>query len=251
MLEKRSAIMAGATVAVLAVVTVTVGVAREEAAPAHPASNHGIASEAPKVSVPPPLAVADPPSPDSARDAVPDVGEGRPAVCAGCLPERAVLDVVETYLGHLDPVYLHGEIWAQPLAEIAPSTPGLVGGLPKLPPGLLEAPEFNPMGKTVDTRDYPVESTWLVWLQTGWRSLKAVEQQIALGKLPEVARAWPPIKVETFVAVDSRTGDLRPDGIFVMTSMGIQPPYPAHHERSLELARERADYWLRQQRQTH
>lgn len=162
---------------------------------------------------PPPVAVVEPPRAAPPNDnSVPAVEEARPALCHGCLTERAVLDVVETYLRHLDPVYLHGEIWAHPLADIAPETPGHVDGQPKLPPGLLDAPEFNPMGKSIDTRRYPVETTWIVWVQTGWRSQQAIENQIVLGKLPEVALSWPPIKEETFVAVDGRTGEMSPTG---------------------------------------
>ena len=247
MRKKKPAIAAFAVVAVLTAVAVVLALVPREDAPAQPASDRGVVPAAPKARFPPPPdAAAVQPPPDAAPAAVED--RGRPALCAGCLPEPAVLDVVETYLSHLDPVHLQGGIWAQPLADVAPATPGMVRGLPKLPPGLLEAPEHNPMGKTVDTRRYPVETTWLVWLQTGWRSPQAIEQRITLGDLPEVARAWPPIKVETFVAVDGRTGELHPDGIFRMTSIGIQPPYPPHHGRALELARERADHWLHKER---
>lgn len=224
--------------------------------------------------------------------AVPPAAEdgGGPAPCEGCLTERAALDVVETYLRYLDPVHLQGGLWAQPLADVAPEEPGQVHGLPKLPPELLEAPELNPFGVTVDTRDYPVETTWLVWLQTGWVPRKAIEQRIrrtrertieemraseplnfdafqsaleetapgtvlpddytvrtSSGDLPEVALSWPPIKKETYVAVDGRTGELSPDGIFHRTSIGIQPEPPPHHERALELARKRADHWLRKE----
>ena len=236
---------------------------------------------------------ADPPVavPPAAED-----GAGS-APCDGCLTERAVLDVVETYLRHLDPVHLQGGLWAQPLADVAPEKPGQVHGLPKLPPEFLEAPEFNPFGVTVDTRRYPVETMWLVWLQTGWVPRRAIEQRIrrvtettigelrtratsavelaaletalealeeelpgtvigddfplreSAGDLPEVALSWPPIKKETYVAVDARTGELRPDGIFRRTSIGVRPEPPPHHERALELARERAVDWLRKARQ--
>ena len=211
-----------------------------------------------------------------------------PALCDGCLTERAVLDVVETYLRHLDPVYLQGDIWAHPLADIAPDTPGLVHGQPPLPPELLEVPEFNPFGTTVDSRDYPVETTWIVWIQTGWVPRKAIEQRIrrtrertiaemraneplnfdalqtaseeaapgtvlpddhiirtSSGDLPEVALSWPPIKKQVFVAVDSRNGDLRPDGIFIRTSIGLHPPHPSHYDAVLDATRERASRWFR------
>ena len=220
------------------------------APPVGPAKPTSPVSAAPAAPFPPPPAAAAVETPlDAAQHLAPAVEEGRRALCDGCLAERAVLDVVEAYLRHLDPAYLQGGIWAQPLAEVAPATPGQVHGLPKLAPGLLGAPEYNPMGMTVDTRDYPVETTWLVWIQTGWRSPQAIEQRISSGDLPEVARAWPPVKKEVFVAVDGRTGELRPDGIFHRTSIGIRPEPPPHHGRALELARERADDWLRKARQ--
>lgn len=214
------------------------------------------------------------------------VEEEFPALCDGCLTERAVLDVVEMYLRHLDPVYLQGEIWAHPLAAVAPETPGPIR-LPKLPEGLLEAPDFNPFGRTIETRDYPVETTWIVWIQTGWVPHSAIEQRIrstskrtigemradnplffdelqsgleeaapgtvlsddytvrtTSGELPEVALSWPPIKDETFVAVDGRTGKLYPDGIFELTSQGQWPLHPPHYEAVLAATRARAARWL-------
>ena len=260
------------------------------AGPPEPASPDPAPAEAAAVRPPPGPPAADPPVvvPPGAEDG------GGTAPCDGCLTERAVLDVVETYLRHLDPTHLQGGLWAQPLADVAPETPGLVHGLPKLPPGLLEAPELNPFGVAVDTRRYPVETTWLVWLQTGWVPRRAIEQRIrrvrettigeirtratspvqlaaletilealeeawpgrvigddfplqeSSGDLPEVALSWPPIKKETYVAVDARTGKLRPDGIFRLTSIGVQPEPPPHHERALDLARERAGHWLRE-----
>ena len=101
---------------------------------------------------------------------------------------------METYLRHLDPAYLHGEMWAHPLADIAPETPGLVAGQPKLSPGLVDAPEFNPMGLTIDTRSYPVETTWIVWVQDqeGCVTPQSIENQVLTGILPEVALSWPP-----------------------------------------------------------
>ena len=238
---------------------------------------------------PPPRAASVPPRPQAVRggDDVAAVEEGRPALCDGCLTERAVLDVVDTYLRHLDPVYLQGERWAHPLADVAPDPPGRVR-LPKLPEGLLDAPESNPFGMTVDSRDYPVETTWIVWVQTGWVPRKAIEQRIrrtsertigemraneplnfdalqtaleeaapgtvlpddytirtSTGDLPEVALSWPPIKKEVFVAVDGRTGRLYPDGIFLLTSHGRLPPFPAHYEAVLDATRRRVARWLR------
>ena len=218
-------------------------------------------------------------------DALPE-DEGRPALCAGCLHERAVLDVVETYLRHLDPAaYLQGEIWAQPLADVVGKSNRR---LPELPEGLLEAPHSNPFGMKVFPARYPAETTWLVWIQTGWiphahiaarirtvtkttigdiRANDPVEfaaLQAALeeklpagvvltddaviesvhGDLPDVALSWPPIKTEVYVAVDSRTGEIWPDGIFTMPTEGWDP-FPAHYEAVLDATRARVARWLR------
>ena len=242
---RRKPVLAASAAAVAAAVGVALAFVAREDAPTQPADTAGVAPAAPRVSFPPPPRAVEPPPAAAPDHALAAGEEGRPALCAGCLSERAVLDVVETYLRHLDPVLLHGGLWAHPLADVAPETPGPVHGLPKLPPGLLEAPEFNPMGMTVDTREYPVETTWLVWVQTGWRSSRAIEQGISLGELPEVALSWPPIKKEVFVAVDGRTGKLYPHGIFNRTTAGLMPPYPQHYEAVLDATRERAARWLR------
>lgn len=195
---------------------------------------------------PPPVAPIHPAGRRNGDPAV-DAGveEESPALCDGCLTERAVLDVVETYLRQLDPVYLHGELRAHPLADIAPETPGLIYGQPKLPPDLLEVPEKNPMGMIIDSRSYPVEATWIVWVQTGWWPHHVIENQVRSGSLPEVALSWPPIKEEAFVAVDSQTGKLHPDGIFDNTSAGLWPPLPPHYDAVLEATHDRVARWLR------
>lgn len=279
--------LTAAAVAVLIVVMWPVGGASQ---PQPPPTESRSSSE-------PPLA-AQFPAPPAAASVTPKVtqdgdsaqaveGEdGARTLCDGCLSEQAVLDVVETYLRHLDSGYLQGDVWAHPLADIAPETPGQVDGQPKLPTGLLGAPEHNPFGMTIDTRSYPVDTTWIVWVQTGWVPREAIEKRIlrtrerslaemrasepinfdslqtaveeiapgtvlpddhivrtTSGDLPEVALSWPPIKEEAFVAVDSRTGELHPDGIFSFTSVGVQPPYPAHYEAVLDATRERVARW--------
>ncbi|MCY3837834.1 MAG: hypothetical protein OXH09_04155 [Gammaproteobacteria bacterium] len=246
-LRRRKFVLAASGAAVAAAVAVMLALVARDDAPAQPADSARAAPAAPKAAFPPSPPPGAEPSPAAVADPAPAAGEeeGRPALCAGCLSERAVLDVVETYLRHLDPVLLHGGLWAHPLADVAPETPGPVYGLPKLPPGLLEAPEFNPMGMKVDTREYAVETTWIVWVQTGWVSPRAIEQGISLGELPEVALSWPPIKKEVFVAVDGRTGKLYPHGIFNRTTAGLMPPHPAHYEAVLDATRERAASWFR------
>ena len=249
------------------------------------ASDSGLALPPQAPFSPSPPGVAVEPLPPVEQEPSPGVvEENSPALCDGCLSEPAVLDVVETYLRHLDFAYLHGEIWAQPFAGVNPDE-----ALPKLPPGLVGAPEHNPFGiSLVDTGRYPVETTWLVWIQTGWVPRHAIEQRIRTvtkttvgemrtkehlnfaavqaameeaaprmpltddvilkssgGDLPDIALSWPPIKEETYVAVDSRTGEIYPDGIFKLTSAGQMPPYPAHYESVLDATQDRAARWLR------
>ena len=253
MLKKRTALLAGAAVTAVVVVGTALVLWPEEERNAR--SGHAEpTSPDPMLKAPfPPLHAAEVEQYPTLVDPVSAAEEAPAALCDACLTEKAVLDVVETYLHHLDPVYLQGGLWAHPLSDVAPETPGMVAGLPKLPPGLLEAPEFNPFGMTVDTRSYSVETTWIVWFQTGWVPRHVIERRIRRvkttprgktfsGDLPEVALSWPPIKEEAFVAVDSRTGEVRPDGLWG----GIHgPSIPPRHRRALELARERADDWLR------
>ena len=285
-MKKKPVFVVFAVVGLLGVAVALSLVARVDVPAQLPPSDPGLATAPPKPSFPPPsTTVATAPLPGVEQEPAPAVIEGDgPALCDGCLPERAVLDLVETYLRHLDPVHLRGGIWAQPLAEVDPEKPQ-----PKLPPGLIGAPEHNPFGIWIDTRRYPVETTWLVWLQTGWLPRKSIEQRIrrvdettigemraseplnfaalqasmeekapgtvltddlvvqsSSGVLPEVALSWPPIKRETYVAIDSRTGELWPDGIFKMTTAGQWPPYPPHYEAVLAATRQRADRWLRE-----
>ena len=181
--------------------------------------------------------------------------------------------MVETYLRHLDPVYLHGGIWAQTIADLTPEAPGVVEGLPKLPADLLDAPPFNPFGVAIDTAFYP-ETTWFVWFQTGWVPHKAFEREIrrveettvgepraqappnsaladldddlivtvrAGGDLPEVALSWPPIEQQTYVAVDSRTGKI----LLSALSRRAEQRQDPHYDAALAATRDRAARWFR------
>ena len=278
-MRKNTAVFAGAVFAgivALAAVAVAFTLVARQSPPAPDA-----AADLPMRAAFPPAAAVDVEPPAVEREPASVVVEHSPALCDGCLTERAVLDVVETYLRHLDPVYLQGERWAQPFAEVDTDKPQ-----PNLPPGLEGAPESNPFGTHVFSY-YPVETTWLVWLQTGWVPHKSIEQLIRTvrettlgeirargipetetarveaaleaagmglsndlplqtihGELPEVALSWPPIKKETYVAVDSRTGKIWPDGIFELTSAGQRPAHPPHYEEVLEATRERVARWL-------
>lgn len=289
----HSTVRIGKKTAVAAVATLAVALAfvpRGEA-PATPVAAPSAKATLPAVEAltfPPPLAAK---ATLDTPEAAPTEEYGR-RLCDACLPERAVLDVANTYLRRLDPIYLEGEIRAHPVADVVPEPRQVVPRghrlvhrvtLPKLPAGLLGAPEDNPFGLSVDLR-YPVETAWFVWVQTGWIPRERIERmvvfdepgvvvvspeelmalesgdvtldelrpgswkpgdEIRASRLPQVALSWPPIKKETYIVIDSRTGELRPDGIFHDTWIGIQPPYPPHHGEALDMARERAGEWFR------
>ena len=289
----HSTVRIGKKTAVAAVAALAVALAfvpRGEA-PATP-----VAAPAAKATLPAVAALTFPPPP--AAKATFDTPEAAPTeeygrrLCDACLPERAVLDVANTYLRRLDPIYLEGEIRAHPVADVVPEPiprgePARgrhLVSLPKLPSDLVGAPEDNPFGLSVNPREYPVETAWFVWVQTGWIPRERIERmvvfdepgvvvvspeefmalesgdvtldelrpgswkpgdEIRASRLPQVALSWPPIKKETYIVIDSRTGELRPDGIFHDTWIGIQPPYPPHHGEALDMARERAGEWFR------
>ena len=191
--RRRKPVLAASAATVAAAAVVALALVAREGAPSRPADPARAAPATPKAAFPPPLPAAAEPAAAAVADPAPAAGEEEgPALCAGCLSERAVLDVVETYLRHLDPVLLHGGLWAHPLADVAPETPGPVYGLPKLPPGLLEAPEFNPMGMTVDTREYAVETTWLVWVRLGGDRSGLLRIKYGLGRCPRWRCRGPP-----------------------------------------------------------
>ena len=222
--EMRPAAFAGGAVLVAVVVATLVFLwpgDHRNAPPPSPDPPPSLAAQFP----PPPAAPVPPPLLQAVQDGddVAAVGEGRPALCDGCLTERAVLDVVDTYLRHLDPVYLQGERWAHPLADVAPDPPDRIR-LPKLPEGLLDAPELNPFGMTVDSRDYPVETTWIVWIQTGWVPRRAIERRIRRTSETTIAemRANEPLDFDALQTAlkEAAPGTVLPDDYTIRTSTG-------------------------------
>ena len=235
-------------------------------------------------SVPPERATFPPPPAAKASPTLQAAEDHGRALCEACLPERAVLDVAKTYLRHLDPVYLQREIRAHPLADVLPDVvpENFELILPELPADLVGAPAKNPFGMSIGYGSYPVDTTWFVWVHTGWVPREAIERRVGLpgetvlgpeeadavvsgdvsirelvpgwqpgdhvriGRLlPDVALSWPPIKEEHDIAVDSRTGDvLDVSGYFVRRARAEDVDSKAHAE-ALELARVRADQWFR------
>ena len=165
------------------------------------------------------LPQTEPEAPPSLVAIAPEVGAERSgaarttAPCADCLDERAVLDVVKGYLWYVMPDYL-GVRAERYLVSIPPDEADLERMLdaprPGLPSGLADAPRISPFAMSVPRLGSPSEAleTWIVWVQTGWQSYSALESLVERGRLPEVARSWPPLKRERYILVNARTGEI-------------------------------------------
>ena len=127
------------------------------------------------------------------------------APCDGCLSAHAAQDVVESLLFHLGVNHL--DIRAELVADIPWLTPDRRH--PPLPPELLDAPPDYPYGRKLPYWvDAKAAEIWVVWYQTGWVSHEALEDRIRVGHFPPSARSWPPLKVERYVLVNARTGEV-------------------------------------------
>ena len=200
-------------------------------------------------SAPPPQGPPAPSAPMATRPAAPAAAVVLPetprepfaAPCEGCLRKEAALDIAETFLVGVDRNYLQGGLRAELYADI-PGDP-YAQQLPPLPPGLEGAPSGYSVGvflPRLPARER--EETWVVWFQTGWLTYSKLEEHIEVGWLPDVARSWPPIKLEHYVLVNARTGALQPDGVYRPTSHGFSET-PAMR-LATRAARDRADHWL-------
>ena len=194
------------------------------------------------VTAPPPVVVAEKEPPETKSETTsraaavgPDVVAEQPAApttapCAGCLDERAVLDVAGAFLAFVMPDHLG--IRAERYLVSVPDDvdPDDVVSVSKflrdlrlsrrpaaLPAGLVDAPRSNPFGISVDFhsglagRGWSLSEaleTWIVWIQIGWRSYATVERLVERGELPEVALSWPPLKRETYIFLNARTGEI-------------------------------------------
>jgi len=139
-------------------------------------------------------------------EVAPAVAENHaPVPCEGCIDERAAIEAVAALLHRKGRGYL--EIRAEVYADIPWLTPDR--RWPPLPPDLEGAPSHYSLGPKLP-RLIGAEraETWVVWFQTGRLAREKVEEEIWSGDLPPVARAWPPLKLEDFLLVDARSGDV-------------------------------------------
>ena len=110
--------------------------------------------------------------------------------------------------------------------------------LPKLPPGLVDAPPDRSMsGRVLPSVERPAE-TWVIWVQEGWFD---TQSYIDGGILPPIGAAWPPLKHEKYMLIDARSGEVFADDI-----------WRSRHRRSLgaygdvaaQAAAKRAEHWI-------
>ncbi len=163
--------------------------------------------------------------------------------CEGCLNEAGALDVAETFIYHMRHekyIGTRAELYSAIAArlEAAGLPPPHETGLPKLPPGLVDAPPDRSMsGRVLPFVERPGE-TWVIWVQEGWFD---TQSYIDGGILPPAAAAWPPLRHEKYMLVDARSGEVFADDI-----------WRSRHRRSLgaygdvaaQAAARRAEHWI-------
>ena len=229
------------------------------------------------VAAPPPVVVAEKEPPETKPEAAAvgaDVVAEQPAAhttapCAGCLDERAVLDVAGAFLASVMPDHLgiRGERYLVSVPDdVDPGDAASVRRFlrdlrhsprPALPAGLVDAPRTNPFGMSLNFQSGLVDrgwslsealETWIVWIQIGWRDYDSVERLVERGELPEVALSWPPLKRETYIFLNGRTGE-------ITSVIGIQGNLRRVDPRGTHLfvpgrdeARKRAAGWFAQNR---
>ena len=178
--------------------------------------------------------------------------------CEGCLDEPAALDVAETFLFHMraDYIDVRAELYADIAAtlEAAGLPPPHETWLPKLPPGLADAPA----GYSVSNRRLPEVpgwvspdgewtagpgETWVVWVQEGWFTGWSLEHLISIGDLPRAAASWPPLKWETYMLVDARSGAVYAAAMWPLGTPVYQD-MRTYGDRAREEAAGRAAHWI-------
>jgi len=189
-----------------------------------------------------PEAARDMPNTKEGEDAIasmpaPEPGEGwEPAPCAGCLDERAAMDVAETLYSH------HGERALGVRTELYADIPWLTREVRRMPwpEGLEGAPTVGRVSPELPyLKGTRSDETWVVWFHHSWLSHAKLEEWIRSGDLPPVARAWPPVKRVMFILVDARTGAIVGPTSY-HTSVGPR------EKSALDAAAERARHWLAQ-----
>ena len=170
--------------------------------------------------------------------------------CDRCLDEAGALDVAETFLYHMRADYidvravLYSDIGAR--LEAAGLPPPHETGLPKLPPGLVDAPaDYSVSNRRLPKVGSPGE-TWVVWLQTGWVTKRRLDLMIGFGQLPPVAASWPPIKLEReFLLVDGRTGAVDMAGMWGWPLLlREREQIDTYGQQAFEEAATRAEHWI-------
>ena len=171
-----------------------------------------------------------------------------PAPCDGCLNEPGALDVAETFLYHMRAEYIdiRAELYSDIAArlEVAGLPPPHKTWLPKLPPGLVDAPvDYSMSSRRLPEVERPGE-TWVAWVQEGWFRGKTLESYISEdGPLPPAAVSWPPLKWETYLLVDARSGavDAR---IMFPPGTPSRKDLHAYGDRARREAARRAEQWI-------
>lgn len=194
---------------------------------------------------PPAVDVPEPPAAD-VRGAAAEPGVVVPApLCEGCLDEQGVLDVAEGLLSYIMPNHL--SVRAVPYATEYPPGANPLHGRPLLTAGLVDAPPDFSMGKLIVGRVDAAKDeaeTWIVWVQTGWLPYAKLEDYIERGELPEVARSWPPLKEETYVLINARTGELTGLSDAVLHLRDVDPTGTNLILPGIEEATKRAEAWF-------
>ena len=195
-----------------------------------------------------PLAQVEEPASLAALAAVEQVVEAPPAPCDRCLNEPGALEVAETFLYHMRAEYIgiRGELYSDIAArlEAAGLAPPHRTRLPKLPPGLVDAPaNYSLSRRYIPEVDRPGE-TWVVWVQEGWYTGDSLDHLISIGDLPAVAASWPPLKWETYLLVDARTGAVDARAMWPLGSPGFRRDMPAYGDLARREAAKRAEHWI-------
>ena len=169
--------------------------------------------------------------------------DGFASPCEGCLNEAGALEVAETfvyYMRHEKFIGVRAELYSAIAArlEAAGLPPPHETLLPKLPPGLVDAPPDRSMsGSVLPFVERPGE-TWVIWVQEGWFN---TQSYINGGILPAAAAAWPPLKREKYMLMDARSGDVFADDIWrgrYRRSLG------AYGDVAAQAAAKRAERWI-------
>jgi len=172
-----------------------------------------------------------------------DTRDYKPAPCAGCLDERAALDVASTILNYARAIYpeFQPDIQAEIYADIPwLKTDPLRRLAPPLPAGLEGAPAHFSIGPHLPAMtEEERKKSWVIWFQYGWLHPGKLEELIASGKLPPVARSWPPLEQMLYIIIDATNGAWLDSYGWTGTRLDDLTHWQLHRA-----ARERARYWL-------